>query len=318
MSVLSVITLTVKYNEYIIDMGKNATIPCTNEKSTIWIKESHMERRQFHGGSDLLLRNVTTRDAGTYTCLISTSSIDASTFLNGSAVMYQNLDDTYVEAMKANVVIRTVPGPVSRLSLRISTILGVLMWEFKKNMSGGYPLKSFTAEFRRTAYSNESLRKWERLDPINIAPNVRYMEVYHLSPNTTYEFRIWGNNYLGSGEIVNTIITTLPEIGDEELIRILLRDVKEFDKNVWTYAVSIVIGAMIILGLSVCFMLLRDCYEEDERSEDEWETLDLIPNIILNPGFFEPDDPDNPSPPYSRTIIFGEDELSSSDTIKRL
>lgn len=25
-------------------------------------------------------------------------------------------------------------------------------------------------------------------------------------------------------------------------------------------------GAMVILGLSVCFMLLRDCYEEDERS----------------------------------------------------
>lgn len=112
------------------------------------------------------------------------------------------------------------------------------------------------------------------------------MEVYHLTPNTTYEFRIWGNNYLGAGEIVNTIITTLPEIGDEgtlfsiyvgwipiswlwflsELIRILLRDVKEFDKNVWTYAVSVVMGAMVILGLSVCFMLLRDCYEEDERS----------------------------------------------------
>lgn len=116
------------------------------------------------------------------------------------------------------------------------------------------------------------------------------MEVYHLIPNTTYEFRIWGNNYLGAGEIVNTIITTLPEIGDEgtsicfllswiltvascptdisitELIRILLRDVKEFDKNVWTYAVSVVMGAMVILGLSVCFMLLRDCYEEDERS----------------------------------------------------
>lgn len=29
-------------------MGKNATIPCTNEKSTIWIKENQMEHRQFH------------------------------------------------------------------------------------------------------------------------------------------------------------------------------------------------------------------------------------------------------------------------------
>lgn len=41
------------------------------------------------------------------------------------------------------------------------------------------------------------------------------MEIYHLRPNTTYEFRIWGNNYLGTGEIATTKVTTLPEIGDE-------------------------------------------------------------------------------------------------------
>lgn len=123
-------------------------------------------------GSDLLLTNVTTRDAGTYTCLISKSSPEASALLNDSANLYRNLDGAYVEAMKIKVVIRTVPGPVSRLSLRISTILGVLMWDFKKNMSGGYPLKSFTAEFRRTAQNDEPAQEWERLDPINIAPNV--------------------------------------------------------------------------------------------------------------------------------------------------
>lgn len=126
----------------------------------------------FKAGSDLLLTNVTTQDAGTYTCLISTSSPDASVLLNESAEIYQNMDDTYVEAMKIKIVVRTAPGPVSRLSFRISTILGVLMWEFKKNMTGGYPLKSFTAEFRRTAKNNEPLREWERLDPTNIAPNV--------------------------------------------------------------------------------------------------------------------------------------------------
>lgn len=41
------------------------------------------------------------------------------------------------------------------------------------------------------------------------------MEIYHLLPNTTYEFRIWGNNYIGPGEIATTIVTTLPEIGDD-------------------------------------------------------------------------------------------------------
>lgn len=48
--------------------------------------------------------------------------------------------------------------------------------------------------------------------------------------------------------------------------------------------------------------------------EDEWQTIEIIPNIILNPGFYEPEDPNNPSPPYTRTIIFGEDTLSSSES----
>lgn len=41
------------------------------------------------------------------------------------------------------------------------------------------------------------------------------MEVYRLEPNTTYEFRIWANNQLGSGEVVTTNVTTLPETKEE-------------------------------------------------------------------------------------------------------
>lgn len=37
-------------------------------------------------------------------------------------------------------------------------------------------------------------------------------------------------------------------------------------------------------------------------------------NIILNPGFLEPEDPNDQSPPYTRTIIFGEDVLSTSES----
>lgn len=47
--------------------------------------------------------------------------------------------------------------------------------------------------------------------------------------------------------------------------------------------------------------------------EEEWETIELIPNIILNPNFFT-EDSNNVSPPYTRTIIFGEDVLSNSET----
>lgn len=49
------------------------------------------------------------------------------------------------------------------------------MWEFSSHQSGGYPMKSFTAEFRRYTdidVSNETERIWQRLDPHNIPANV--------------------------------------------------------------------------------------------------------------------------------------------------
>lgn len=41
-------------------------------------------------------------------------------------------------------------------------------------------------------------------------PLQRMLEIYHLVPNTTYEFRIWANNHLGAGEIVTIQGTTSP------------------------------------------------------------------------------------------------------------
>lgn len=117
----------------------------------------------------------------------------------------------------------------------------------------------------------------------------------------------------------------------------------------WMYAVTISMGALVVLSLTVCILLLRDHYLDMEEKrlkgatfsqlilqiffsiknqnfisncffsfflteEEEWETIGIIPNIILNPGFYEAEDPNDPSPPYSRTIIFGEDVLSTSES----
>ncbi|XP_058985357.1 probable serine/threonine-protein kinase vps15 isoform X2 [Musca domestica] len=173
---------------------------------------------------------------------------------------------------KINLTVRTPPGPVSQLYFKASTILGFLVWRFNKTNSGGYPVRSFTAEFRNVSYDtppyNSSFEhQWSRMDPINIAPNVRQMEVYRLEPNTTYEFRMWANNHLGSGEVVTTNVTTLPETKEEEF-------------------------------------------------ENGWDSIELIPNIILNPGFSETDDGQSPPiaavplPTFSRTIVFGDESDS--------
>lgn len=201
-------------------------------------------------GPELSIENVQKYDAGVYICLVSAldgqddmmgNSLDEDSIENElsdvSTTNHQSNGKDYNEALTIILKVRSVPGPVTRLGIRISTILGVMMWEFPKNHSGGYPVISFTAEVRKYS-SCENATVWERLDPNNIPANVvtaniyhpafefsnssfldsltqRYYEVYHLKPNTTYEFRIWANNYLGAGEIASTTATTLDQISDK-------------------------------------------------------------------------------------------------------
>lgn len=86
------------------------------------------------------------------------------------------VDNSFLEGLTIVLKVRSVPGPVTRLSVRLSTILGVLMWEFPSNRSGGYPIRSFTAELRRYFDDRDDLnvteQLWHRLDPENIPANV--------------------------------------------------------------------------------------------------------------------------------------------------
>jgi len=83
----------------------------------------------------------------------------------------------YLAHQRTKLIVRTVPGPVSQLYFKASTILGFLIWRFNKTQSGGYPVRSFTAEYRNVSYktppANASFEHaWSRMDPINIAFNV--------------------------------------------------------------------------------------------------------------------------------------------------
>uniref|UniRef100_A0A1I8M336 Uncharacterized protein n=1 Tax=Musca domestica TaxID=7370 RepID=A0A1I8M336_MUSDO len=171
---------------------------------------------------------------------------------------------------------------------------------------------------------------------------LRQMEVYRLEPNTTYEFRMWANNHLGSGEVVTTNVTTLPETKEEDLIRLIQPDLDNFDPRIWIVAVSIVLGTFVILAIGLCIVLTRECYQSSQAGtethsnfsncvnadgsgsrssgstefENGWDSIELIPNIILNPGFSETDDGQSPPiaavplPTFSRTIVFGDESDS--------
>ncbi|XP_017870726.1 PREDICTED: uncharacterized protein LOC108618979 isoform X3 [Drosophila arizonae] len=300
--VLTVLSITIKYNEYATDKGGNISIPCIAQGNIMWVKEHGSNSTIIQTGRILVLRNVSTSDSGIYVCFATvpltttTSTTTTTTTARPTTARGLTMPATAAEAttsapqqeqelekekereleptqpveveeeqeyrayQRSKLTVRTTPGPVTQLYFKASTILGFLIWRFNKTQSGGYPVRSFTAEYRNISYRqppyNASFEHaWSRMDPINIAPNVRQMEVYRLAPNTTYEFRIWANNELGSGTVVTTNVTTLPETKEEEL-------------------------------------------------KDGWDSIELIPNIILNPGFSESDGPKS-VPPFTRTVIFG-------------
>lgn len=90
-------------------------------------------------------------------------------------------EQKYQAFQRIKLTVRTTPGPVTQLYFKASTILGFLIWRFNKTQSGGYPVRSFTAEYRNISYrtppANASYEhEWVRMDPINIAPNVVSMK----------------------------------------------------------------------------------------------------------------------------------------------
>ncbi|XP_052866955.1 uncharacterized protein LOC128273077 [Anopheles cruzii] len=220
--------------------------------------------------------------------------------------------ENFVELLKVNVKVRTPPLAVSNFYVRASTIIAVLVWEVLPNRTGGYAIRDFTAEMRRMHDTDDSRDidedipelPWETIDPRHISPNARQLEIYHLIPNTTYEFRIWGNNQLGAGEVVTILATTQPRMEEKDLVRRIMIDAKNFDTRVWIAAVGIVMGTLFILSLGTCIVLYKECHEPAVADkEEELDSLELVPNIILNPGFCDSDDQGQQplSPPMPHT-----------------
>ncbi|XP_053681792.1 uncharacterized protein LOC128732542 [Sabethes cyaneus] len=214
--------------------------------------------------------------------------------------------DQYVEVRRFNIKVRRPPYAVSNFFVRASTIIAVLVWEVLPNRTGGYAIRDFTAEMRKLRMTDDDPEEaWETIDPRHISPNARQLEIYHLIPNTTYEFRIWANNALGAGDIMTITATTTPDMEEKDLIRRIMIDAQNFDTRVWIAAVGVVMGTLVILSLGTCIVLYKECREPIEKDE-ELDSVELVPNIILNPGFCDSDDQgQNPlSPPMPRTLAF--------------
>lgn len=85
----------------------------------------------------------------------------------------ENLSTLVIAEVKTiNLRVRTVPVPVSEFTVRPSTIIAVLIWAYPPKSLSFYQVRSFTAEFRRHPGGENDSEIWERLDPINISPNI--------------------------------------------------------------------------------------------------------------------------------------------------
>ncbi|XP_076232318.1 contactin-1 isoform X2 [Calliopsis andreniformis] len=246
-----------------IDVGQNLTLACADEDAlpqsgesigVMWIREGRedgqIERLKVKPNGALELVNVSSDDAGNYSCTLD--------------------DDHDAVKTRVNVQVRTPPPALHNVWVKPSTILANILWEVAG--TGGYPIIDFTAEYRLKPNVGEDPEDWKPIVPTHIPPNSRQIDVYHLVPNTTYSFRVWATNQLGKGEIVEVEGHTHHSVEELELARHLLAGVENFDTRVWVAAVGIVMGTLMILGIAQL---------------EEQEVIELVPNIILNPGFFD-------------------------------
>ncbi|EFA00199.2 contactin-1 isoform X2 [Tribolium castaneum] len=258
-----VVVKGAKISEFGVDVGRNLTLPCPiqDTKDVMWVREEREDHQISHmqiiNNGSLFLSSVEKSDAGIYACYKANS-----------------VDD---EKARMKVVVKTPPPALGNVSVRPSSIIALILWEV--NGTGGYPIINFTAQYRLAGSEGE----WLPISPNHITPNSRQIDVYKLQPNTSYEFRIWATNKLGRGEITTVIGTTSHEYREEELARRMLAGADKFDTRVWAVAVGIVMGTLILLGLGTCFLLYQEC--RLPSVPEEQEIIELVPNIILNPGF---------------------------------
>ncbi|KAF9807524.1 hypothetical protein SFRURICE_006020 [Spodoptera frugiperda] len=190
------------------------------------------------------------------------------------------------------------PPPLVNVTVHASTILALILWNVAGD--GGHPIIDFTAQYRSAAPVNGTLEPWRPISPNHISPNSRQVDVYHLDTNASYWFRVWATNALGPGPPVEVLATTLYSDQEAELYKHFFSGAEQFDTRTWVAAVCVVMGTLVVLAAGTCAVLCRE-WRRHDYVEDQ-DVMELVPNIILNPGFMEMD-PIRPREPLASSII---------------
>ncbi|XP_046680819.1 uncharacterized protein LOC124367763 isoform X1 [Homalodisca vitripennis] len=254
-------------NELRVDEGGNLTLPCASgdedEDRVYWIHEGRTIDSSVLQNNSLFLQQLKREDAGVYKCASESDEI--------------------LNQMK--VIVRTPPPRLVNVTVHPSTILALLRWDVED--TGGYPITHFTAQYRlKHSPADQPPDNWHRVIPGRISPTASQIDIYNLDPNSTYIFEVWASNDLGEGEIVQVEAKTQHNNEEIELGRHLLAGADTFDTRYWVAAVAVVMGTLVVLALGTCYALYRECHLPLIVGDDQ-EVMELVPNIILNPGYHE-------------------------------
>ncbi|KAF6206083.1 hypothetical protein GE061_017308 [Apolygus lucorum] len=258
------------------DEGSNLTLPCKRSHDTAkgenpavmwrWRNQGKNDingKRTTVNHDSLIFMGLSRDDADIYTC-----TEENGTFIN-----------------RVRVKVRTAPPPLANVTVVPSSILVTIHWEIEND--GGYPIKYFNAQYRlKYSLPNQVGDYWHSVLPNGIYPTSTQIDVYHLEPNATYVFQVWATNRLGRGEVTEVEAQTKHDNQEIELARHLLEGAETFDTRVWVAAVAIVMGTLLVLATATIYALYKECRIPAVRvSEKDVEAMELIPNIILNPGY---------------------------------
>lgn len=226
-----------------VDVGSNVTLPCglPETEEVTWVHARHdnqSNRFSIQSNRDLFLEKVEGNDTGTYSC----------------RPVSEHDDKTKDTNQKIRLIVKTPPLPLSSVYVHASTILAVIFWNITG--TGNSPIIHFTAEYKLASAPTED--EWILIAPY-ISPNSRQIDVYKLTPNTTYAFRIWAVNELGRSEITELLATTLKEHTEAEVAEYMLAGADTFDTRMWLLAVAVVMATLVVLALGMGLVSYQEC-----------------------------------------------------------
>ncbi len=71
-----------------------------------------------------------------------------------------------------------------------------------------------------------------------------------------------------------------------ELRKHFLDGVDSFDVRIWIIAVGIVVSTLVVLGVATCCLFYKEYNMHLGKADSlDGESMELMPNIILNPGY---------------------------------